>query len=130
MPTSQFTTVIPSRRIVACTDATTTVLATVKSLSDFVRLQIFTHYAMPDSWLSAVIHSYDDHEVRPLYAIILDVIQHAYRSSTITLANPMTHHLSRMLRMRSVSIIPTAITSLVFQDNITMTFVMVMWHFS
>jgi hypothetical protein len=37
-PTSQFTTAIPSRRIVACTDATTTVLASVKSLSDFVRL--------------------------------------------------------------------------------------------
>jgi hypothetical protein len=37
-PTSQFTTAIPSRPIVACTDATTTVLASVKSLSDFVRL--------------------------------------------------------------------------------------------
>jgi hypothetical protein len=36
--TSQFTTAIPSMRIVACTDATTTVLASVKSLSDFVRL--------------------------------------------------------------------------------------------
>jgi hypothetical protein len=37
-PTSRFTTAIPSRRIVACTDATTTVLASVKSLSDFVCL--------------------------------------------------------------------------------------------
>ena len=47
-PTSQFTTAIPSRRIVACTDATTTVLASVKSLSDFVRLLIFV-YAMSDA---------------------------------------------------------------------------------
>ena len=36
-PMSQFTTAIPSMRIVACTDATTTALASVKSLSDFVR---------------------------------------------------------------------------------------------
>ena len=37
-PTFQFTTAILSMRIVACTDATTTVLASVKSLNDFVRL--------------------------------------------------------------------------------------------
>jgi hypothetical protein len=36
--TSLFTTATPSMRIVACTDATTTVLASVKFLSDFVRL--------------------------------------------------------------------------------------------
>ena len=36
-PTSQFTTAIPSMRIVVCTVVTTTVLASVKSLSDSVR---------------------------------------------------------------------------------------------
>jgi len=88
------------------------------------------HFALPDSWLSAVIHAYDDHEVRPLYGIILDVVQCVNRSSTITLANPTTHHRTQMLRMRSVFTMPTAITILAFQDNITMTSVMVMWHFS
>ena len=36
--TSLFTTATPSMRTVACTDATTTVLASVKFLSDYVRL--------------------------------------------------------------------------------------------
>lgn len=76
--TSQFTMAIPSMRIVACTDATTTVLASVKSSSDFVRLYIFIHSAVPDSWLSAVIHAYDDHEVRHLsmrlYSMLFNVL--------------------------------------------------------
>jgi len=66
----------------------------------------------------------------PVYAIILDVVQRAYRSSTITLANPTTHRRMQMPTMRSVFTMPTAITILAFQDNIILTSVMVMWHFS
>ncbi len=42
-PTSQSTTAIPSMHTVVCIDAITTALASAKYMSDYVRLQIFTH---------------------------------------------------------------------------------------
>ena len=87
---------------------------------------------MPDSSLSAVIHAYDDHEVRPfpLYATFLDVVQRARSSLTTTPANPTTCHPSQMLTTRSVFTMLTAITIRASQDSIIMTSVMEMWRFS
>ena len=63
-PTFQFTTAILSTPTVVYIGATTTVLVSAKFMSDFVSPAILPVHANANSVLLAIIHTYDDHEVR------------------------------------------------------------------
>ena len=64
MLTFQFTTGILSTPTVVYTGATTTALVSARSMSDFVSPTILPMHVDANSALLAIIHTYDDHEVR------------------------------------------------------------------
>jgi len=64
MLTSQFTTGILSTPTVVYTGATTTAPVSARSMSDFVSPTFYPYRSMPILRSLAIIHTYDDHEVR------------------------------------------------------------------
>lgn len=132
-PTSQFTTAILSTPTVVYTGATTTALVCARFMSDFVSPTILSIHVDANSVHLAIIHTYDDHEVRQfplIYGPTLNVVCCACRLSTTTWANPKTRHPSQMLTTHSAFTMRRVITTRAFPDNITLTSVMATWRSS